>query len=120
MDADDLQDALDALIATLRVTLRTELTSIWLPIQFGAIALAGARSPGRRGAASAGGSIWCRRRWAGRPICASSVRALIDNFGVLAFMLMLGVIRAGDPGLGRRIRAPTSSASRATSPPPGW
>ena len=40
MEADGLQDTLDALVTTLRVTLRTELSSIWLPIQFGAIALA--------------------------------------------------------------------------------
>jgi hypothetical protein len=35
MEADSLQGTLDALVTTLRVTLRTELTSIWLPIQFG-------------------------------------------------------------------------------------
>ena len=40
MEADGMQDTLDALITTLRVTLRTELTSVWLPIQFGVIALA--------------------------------------------------------------------------------
>ncbi|MEA3026494.1 MAG: hypothetical protein QOF91_1779, partial [Alphaproteobacteria bacterium] len=40
MEANGLQDTLDALVTTLRVTLRTELSSAWLPIQFGAIALA--------------------------------------------------------------------------------
>ena len=48
MEADGLQDTLDALVTTLRVTLRTELSSIWLPIQFGAIALGGARRLGLR------------------------------------------------------------------------
>ncbi len=88
----DLQDTLDALVTTLRVTLRTELSSIWLPIQFGAIALAALAAWGCA-AAIRRGSIWCRRRWAGRPICASVVRALVDNFGVLAFMVIIGVIR---------------------------
>ena len=72
MEADGLQDTLDALITTLRVTLRTELSSIWLPIQFGAIALAALAAWGCARPRSAGGSIWSRRRWAGRPICASS------------------------------------------------
>ena len=40
MEPNGLQDTLDTLVTTLRVTLRTELTSIWLPIQFGVIALA--------------------------------------------------------------------------------
>jgi hypothetical protein len=40
MEADGLQDTLDSLVTTLRVTLRTELTSLWLPIQFGVIVLA--------------------------------------------------------------------------------
>ena len=40
MDADDLQNALVTLIASIRDALRTELSSIWLPIQFGAIVAA--------------------------------------------------------------------------------
>jgi hypothetical protein len=70
MEAESLQDTLNTLVTALRVTLRTELTSIWLPIQFGLIALAAlaAWAQPRR---SAGDSIWCRRRWVGRPICAS-------------------------------------------------
>ena len=119
MEAEDLQDTLDALIATLRVTLRTELSSIWLPIQFGAIAVAAL--------AAWGCAALIRRKFdlvsatMGWPAYLRAVvRALVDNFGVLAFMVIIGVIRIGDPYLGRRIRAPTSSASPAISPPPGW
>ena len=39
MEPNGLQDTLNTLVTTLRVTLRTELSSIWLPIQFGVIAL---------------------------------------------------------------------------------
>ena len=92
MEADDLQDTLDALITTLRVTLRTELTSIWLPIQFGAIALAALAAWGCAAA--------IRRRFdlvsatMGWPAYLRIfVRALIDNFGVLAFMVIIGVTR---------------------------
>ena len=88
-----LEDTINALITTLRLTLRTELTSIWLPIQFGLIALAALA------AWIAAAAI--RKRFdlvsatMGWPAYLRIfVRALIDNFGVLAFMLILGVIRA--------------------------
>ena len=92
MEADALQDTMGSLIATLQVTLRTELTSMWLPIQFGAIALAAF--------AAWGAAAAIRKRFdlvsatMGWPsYLRIAVRALIDNFGVLAFMLILGVIR---------------------------
>jgi small-conductance mechanosensitive channel len=92
MDPAALQDSLDSVITTLRVTLRTELTSVWLPIQFAAIALAAlaawtlANEIRRRFdlvAATMGWPSYLR----------IFMRALIDNAGVLAFMLILGVIR---------------------------
>jgi small-conductance mechanosensitive channel len=93
MEADGLRDTLDTLVTTLRVTLRTELSSIWLPIQFGAIALAAL-------AAWSCAAI-IRRKFdlvsatMGWPAYLRVlVRALIDNFGVLAFMVFIGVIRA--------------------------
>lgn len=92
METDALQDTLETLVTTLRVTLRTELTSVWLPIQFGAIALAAVA------AWAAAAAI--RKRFdlvsvtMGWPsYLRIAVRALIDNFGVLAFMLILGVAR---------------------------
>ena len=119
MEADGLQDTLDALITTLRVTLRTELTSIWLPIQFGAIALAALAAWGCAAA--------IRRRFdlvsatMGWPAYLRIVvRALVDNFGVLAFMVIIGVIRTA-------IRTWVDASAhlhprrrRSTSPPPGW
>jgi small-conductance mechanosensitive channel len=93
MEADGLQDALNALITTLRVTLRTELSSVWLPIQFGAIAAAAL--------IAWAGAVALRRRfdlvsatmgWPG--YLRALVRALVDNFGVLAFIILIGVIGA--------------------------
>ncbi|MEA2981622.1 MAG: hypothetical protein QOF09_3445 [Alphaproteobacteria bacterium] len=92
MEANGLQDTLDALVTTLRVTLRTELSSAWLPIQFGAIALAAL-------AAWACAAL-IRRRFdlvsatMGWPAYLRAlVRALVDNFGVLAFIVSVSVVR---------------------------
>jgi small-conductance mechanosensitive channel len=89
---DNLQDTLTSLLLTLRMTLRTELTSVWLPIQFGAIALSAF--------AAWGCAVAIRRRFdlvavtMGWPAWLRVLmRALIDNFGVLAFMLILGLVR---------------------------
>jgi small-conductance mechanosensitive channel len=93
MEADNFENALNALVATLRATLRTELTSIWLPAQFGAIAIAAL--------AAWAAATAIRRRFdlvsatMGWPAYLRIfVRALIDNFGVLAFMVFVGVARA--------------------------
>jgi small-conductance mechanosensitive channel len=93
MDADSLQGALQTMVTTLRVTLRTELSSIWLPIQFGAIVVAAL--------AAWGCAALIRRKFdlisatMGWPAYLRVfARALIDNFGVLAFMVFIGVIRA--------------------------
>jgi small-conductance mechanosensitive channel len=92
MEANGLQDTLDALVTTLRVTLRTELSSAWLSIQFGAIALAAL-------AAWACAAL-IRRRFdlvsatMGWPAYLRAlVRALVDNFGVLAFIVSVSVVR---------------------------
>ena len=92
MEADGLGDTLDALITTLRVTLRTELASAWLPVQLGAIALAAL--------AAWGCAALIRRKFdlvsatMGWPAyLRMPVRALVDNFGVLAFIVIIGVIR---------------------------
>jgi small-conductance mechanosensitive channel len=92
MEPDGLQDTLDSLVTTLRVTLRTELTSVWLPIQFGIIVLAVV-------AAWACGTAIRRRfdlvtatmGWP--PYLRIFIRALVDNFGVLAFMILIGITR---------------------------
>jgi small-conductance mechanosensitive channel len=94
MDSNNFQDALVAVVTAIRLTLRTELSSIWLPIQFGIIALAAI--------AAVGLSALVRRRfdlaaatmgWPG--YLRLAVRALIDNFAVLVFILLMIVVRAG-------------------------
>ncbi len=92
MEADGLQDTLDSLVTTLRLTLRTELTSVWLPIQFGIIVIAAF-------AAWVCGTAIRRRfdlvtatmGWP--PYLRIFIRALVDNFGVLAFMILIGITR---------------------------
>src|SRR5262249_43414981 len=92
MEADGLQDAITTLLITLRMTLRTELTSPWLPIQF---ALIGVAAFAAWGCAAA-----IRRRFdlvaatmGWPPYLRVFIRALVDNVGVLAFMLILSVMR---------------------------
>src|SRR5437868_6534142 len=92
LDPQALQDTLTSFLFTLRVTLRTELTSVWLPVQFAAIALSAFAAWGCAAA--------IRRRFdlvavtMGWPSYLRVLtRALIDNFGVLAFMLILGLVR---------------------------
>ena len=94
MDADSLQDALVTLITAIRVTLRTELTSIWLPLQFGAIIAAAI-------AAFAVAAIVRRRfdlvsatmGWP--PYLRLAVRAMTENFSVLVFIFAIGIVRIG-------------------------
>jgi small-conductance mechanosensitive channel len=94
MQADDLQHALVTLIASLRAILQTELSSIWLPIQFGSIIVAAivavivAAIVRRRFdlvSATMGWPAYLRM----------AVRALTENFGVLVFIFVAGVIRNG-------------------------
>jgi small-conductance mechanosensitive channel len=94
MNADDLQTALATLSTSIRAALRTELSSIWLPAQLGAIvaaaivALAVAALVRRRFdlvSATMGWPAYLRL----------AVRALTMNFGVLAFIFVVGVTRAG-------------------------
>jgi len=94
MDPDDIQNALTSVVATIRTTLRTELTSIWLPIQLGTIAALAI--------AAIAIAMIVRRRfdltaatmgWPG--YLRMAVRALTDNFAVLVFILLLIVTRAG-------------------------
>ena len=92
MDAEDLQDALTALLAGLRATIRTELTSIWLPIQLASIAVAiliavGVAATVRKRfdlvSATMGWPAYMRML----------VRAITANFGVLVFIVTLSLIR---------------------------
>jgi hypothetical protein len=93
MDGIGLQDALVSLITGLRATLRTELTSIWLPIQIGLIVAAVV--------ASVALAAIIRRKFdlasatEGWPhYIRMAVRAITDNFGVLVFIFLATVARA--------------------------
>ncbi len=95
MEAADIQDALTALIAGLRATLRTELTSIWLPIQLGTIVLVAAIALGI--------AALVRKRFdlvaltmAWPPYLRLVVRAVMTHFGVITFILLLFVVRVSE------------------------
>jgi small-conductance mechanosensitive channel len=93
MNADHLENTLAALIGGVRTTLRTELTSAWLPAQLGVIlaaALIGAvvASLVRRRFDLVSATMG----WPG--YLRLAVRAVIDNFGVLVFILLVWLTRA--------------------------
>jgi small-conductance mechanosensitive channel len=94
MDPDDIQGALTSVLVAIRTTLRSELTSIWLPIQLGTIAALAL--------AAIGIAAIVRRRFdltavtMGWPAYLRlAARALTDNFAVLIFILLIIVTRAG-------------------------
>jgi small-conductance mechanosensitive channel len=93
MDADNLEATVAALIGSVQEAVRTELASVWLPVQLGAILIA----------ALIGALVAAilRRRfdlvsatmgWPG--YLRLAVRALIDNFGVLVFIVAVWITRA--------------------------
>jgi small-conductance mechanosensitive channel len=94
MDTDSLQDAAATLATTIRATLRTELTSAWLPIQLGAIVVSAL-------IAIAIAALLRRRfdltsvtmGWSAYP--RKIVRVLADNIPVLVFILANTICRAG-------------------------
>ena len=93
MDMDDVQEALTALLAGIRSTIRAEFTSIWLPIQFGAIvavaaiALAIAAAIRKRFDPVSMTTAW--------PLYARLiVRAVVKQIGAITFIILLVVLRA--------------------------
>jgi small-conductance mechanosensitive channel len=93
MDADNLENAVAALIAGIGTALRGELSSVWLPAQFGEILVA----------ALIGVAVAAvvRRRFdlvsatMGWPAYLRlAVRAVIRNLGVLAFIAVVWITRA--------------------------
>lgn len=93
MNGQDFEDALASFITAIRVTIRTEFTSIWLPIQIGAILLAA-------------GLAWgilalIRKRFdltaatMGWPAYLRLItRTVVDNFGVVIFIALVAILRA--------------------------
>jgi small-conductance mechanosensitive channel len=93
MDAENLQDALASLITGIRVTIRTEFTSAWLPIQLGTILLALMLA--------AGAAALLKRRFdlvaatMGWPAYLRLVaRAVFANFTLLVFLVILALTSA--------------------------
>ncbi len=93
MDFSNFNDALTTLLQAVRQTLRTELTSIWLPIQLGLIGLAVIIAIGI--------SVAIRKRvdlvsltmgWP--PYLRMVVRALVTYLSPIAFILVMIAIRA--------------------------
>src|SRR5690349_4543282 len=92
MNPDDIENTVTAIVTAIRTTLRTELTSIWLPIQLVDIAITAlvaitisalVRKRFDLNAATMGWPAYLRL----------AVRALIDNFAVLVFILLIIVTR---------------------------
>ncbi len=93
MEFSDLHDTLTAFLAVVRHTLRSELTSVWLPIQLGLIGLSAVIAVGI--------SVSIRKRadlvsltmgWP--PYLRMVVRALVAYLGPIAFVLVVIAIRA--------------------------
>ena len=88
----DLEEALATLIAGIRVALRTELTSIWLPIQVGAIVLAAALAFGI--------ASYVRKKFdlvsatmGWPPYLRIVARAVSDNFTIIVFIVAIELAR---------------------------
>ena len=119
MDAEDFESALKAIVAGIRSTIRTEFTSIWLPIQLAAIGLAiliaiGVAAVIRKKfdltSATMGWPAFLRL----------VVRALIGERRRHRVHSRADDDRARHPGLGRSSAHLPACASPPTSPRHGW
>jgi small-conductance mechanosensitive channel len=92
MDFSDLQTALEALNSGLRSTLRTQLTSVWLPIQLGiivaaaAVAVAVAATVRKRFDLVSATMSW-------PPYLRLVVRVMMNHLGTIVFILLLSILR---------------------------
>ena len=92
MDFSDLQTALAALNSGLRTTLRTQITSVWLPIQLGIVVAVAA--------AAYGVASLVRKRfdlvsatmeWP--PYVRLAARVLMSHLGAIIFIVLLSIVR---------------------------
>src|SRR5665647_2900356 len=94
MDFSDYNSTLAALLETARHTLRTELTSVWLPIQLGLIGLAAVMAVGIAAAIkNRADLVTLTLNWP--PILRMIVRGIVVHLAAIAFVLVLLMIRAG-------------------------
>lgn len=92
MDFSDFHDAIMVLLEAVRHTLRTELTSVWLPIQFGLIGLAAVIAVGIAAAIrNRADLVTLTMGWP--PILRMIVRGVVTHLGAIAFVIVLQVIR---------------------------
>jgi small-conductance mechanosensitive channel len=93
MDFSDFNDALAALLQAARLTLRTELTSIWLPVQLGLIGLAVVMALAIASALrNRAGLMAATAKWP--PFLRLILRAIAKHLAVIAFIIVLMAIRA--------------------------
>jgi small-conductance mechanosensitive channel len=94
MDFSDFNNALTALLEAAHQTLRTELTSIWLPIQLGLIALAVFIAVGISAAIrNRADLVSLTMGWP--PVLRMIVRGLVTHIGAIAFVVVMLATRAG-------------------------
>jgi small-conductance mechanosensitive channel len=93
MEFADLQLALADLLQAARHTLRTELTSVWLPIQFLLIGLGAVVARAIAGAIRKRADfVSLTMGWP--PLLRMIVRALVNHLGLIAFIIVLTIVRA--------------------------
>jgi small-conductance mechanosensitive channel len=93
MEFADFQLALADLLQAARHTLRTELTSVWLPIQLCLIGLGAVIARAIAGAIRKRADfVSLTMGWP--PLLRMIVRALVNHLGLIAFIIVLTIVRA--------------------------
>ena len=106
MEFADFHLALADLLQAARHTLRTELTSVWLPIQLCLIGLGAVIARAVAGAIRKRADfVSLTMGWP--PLLRMIVRALVSHLGLIAFIIVLTIVRAS-------IREPATNASSSS------
>lgn len=93
MDFSDLNEALSSLVHAAQATLRTELTSMWLPIQLGLIGLAVVIALAIAAALRKHTDLMTlTAKWP--PFLRLIIRAIVNHLAVIAFIIALVAMRA--------------------------
>jgi small-conductance mechanosensitive channel len=93
MEFADFQVALATLLGGVQSTLRTELTSVWLPIQLFLIGL-GAVIAGAIASAIRKRADFATLTMGWPPLLRMVVRSLVNHLGLIAFIVVLSIVRA--------------------------
>ncbi|MBN9049199.1 MAG: mechanosensitive ion channel [Rhizobiales bacterium] len=93
MDFSDLNETLSSLVHAAQMTLRTELTSIWLPIQLGLIGLAVVIALAIAATLHKHADLMIlTAKWP--PFLRLIIRAIVNHLAVIAFIIVLVAMRA--------------------------